>query len=54
MSTFVTRLQDYHARLFNHVQNAAEATCEVLLQPQKHGAPTRFGGRVWRIHQLHS
>ncbi len=47
MSTFVTRSQDYYARLFNYVQNAAEASREVLLQPQKHGAPTRFGRGVW-------
>ena len=51
---FCYSIAGLHARLFNHVQNAAEASCEVLLQPQKHGAPTRFGGRVWRIYQLHS
>ena len=43
MSTFVTRLQDYHVRLVNHIQNTAEATCKVLLQPQKYGAPAWIG-----------
>ena len=51
---FCYSIAGLHARLFNYVQNPAEASGEVFLQPQKHGAPTRFGGRVWRIHQLHS